>query len=767
MRLVLYTGKGGVGKTTTAAATAARAAELGKRTLVASADAAHSLGDVLELPGARGVGPRPIEVAPGLDAIEIDARVEVGRHWGRIQDFLVELFRHQGLEVVVAEELALLPGAEEITTLLAVEEFVASGTYDLVVVDCAPTDATLRLVTLPDIAHKSLRVLLPLFEALSGVAVPVLREADRRSPARAATSSGTPTTAEPAAAKAARATRAPTTSVRLVVTPERMVIDEARRAWTELALFEVGCDAIVLNRMLPPEGRQGGLVSRVGPGPGANAIARSRSSSRPIRCWWRPLREDEVTGVDALARHGRELFADAEPDALLSRRTPRVRFAARACLRGGAAAARRRPGSSSTSQGRRRAHGDDWACDVASCACRAASPTGPALSAARRPMLEGFEPTPESADARSAEREPGRGPLMRVLLHTGKGGSRQDEPRGGHGPRRRRARPPGLRALDRLGPQPGRRPGATCRRRARGGGAGRDGPGDLAPWWSSTAPGRKIQEWLAALASRATPRRASVDRGAVWSSRGSRSWWPCARCARSRPRASVRRLHRRLRAHRLDAAHAAAAGRAAVLHDRLLPVAEAACHLGCCKPDRRPRSVWAASWRPTRSSRPSSGSIGEVEDVRQILLDDRSDQRATGGEPRPGRGGRDAPVLRLSVVCTVSRPTPSSINRVLPAEATGGYFASTGPERERARARRDRRPPSPYRGSTAPLLSHASRSESTHSGPSLGIALRRRGIPPQLFQSRRRPIQLIERRRPDNTLLSIDLPDGARWKRST
>ena len=111
MRLVLYTGKGGVGKTTTAAATAVVAAQRGRRTLVASADAAHSLGDVLE----RRLSARSrIELAPGLDAIEIDARVETQRHWGRIRDFLVELLAHQGLDAVVAEELALLPGAEEV-----------------------------------------------------------------------------------------------------------------------------------------------------------------------------------------------------------------------------------------------------------------------------------------------------------------------------------------------------------------------------------------------------------------------------------------------------------------------------------------------------------------------------------------------------------------------------------------------------------------------------------------------------------------------------
>ncbi len=320
MRLVLYTGKGGVGKTTTAAATAVRAAERGRRTLVASTDAAHSLGDVLE----RRIGPEPTEVAPRLDALEIDARVEMLRHWGAIRDFLVSLFLYQGIEAVVAEELALLPGAEELTTLLAVEELAESGAYDLIVVDCAPTDSTLRLLTLPDIAHRSLRVLLPLLEAISGIAVPIAR----RLVSVPLPDSSVFGSADDLVNRGLRALQQRLshrdTSVRIVVTPERMVIDEGRRAYTELSLFEVSCDAVVMNRLLPEAAANEAFFrdwSRL-------QEERRREVEQvfaPLPLLAAPLEEDEVIGLGPLSRHAARIFADVEPDAVLCR-APSVRF---------------------------------------------------------------------------------------------------------------------------------------------------------------------------------------------------------------------------------------------------------------------------------------------------------------------------------------------------------------------------------------------------------------------------------------------------------
>jgi arsenite-transporting ATPase len=263
-------------------------------------------------------------VAPGLDAVEIDARVETGRHWGRIRDFLVATFRHQGIDAVVAEELALLPGAEELATLLAVEAFASAGAWDFAVVDCAPTDSTLRLLTLPDVAQRSLRILLPLLQTLSGVAVPLAR----RLVAAPLPDSRVFADADELLNRRLRALQQrvtrPETSVRIVVTPERLVIDEARRAWTELSLFELGCDAVVLNRLLPESA-------------GSEAFFRDRARREaerrreveglfaPLPVLAAPLQDDEATGLERLAAHGRRIFAEVEPDALLCA-SERVRF---------------------------------------------------------------------------------------------------------------------------------------------------------------------------------------------------------------------------------------------------------------------------------------------------------------------------------------------------------------------------------------------------------------------------------------------------------
>jgi arsenite-transporting ATPase len=320
VRLVLYSGKGGVGKTTTAAATAVRAAELGRRTLVISADLAHSLGDVF----GRELGPEPCELAPKLDAVEIDARVEMARYWGSIREYLVELFRYQGIEEVLAEELALLPGAEELASLLALEAFGRRASYDLAVVDCAPTGSTLRLVTLPDMLGNALRMLPNLLRMLSAVVTPVARHLIAMPLPESAVFRDVQRLLNQHARALRRRLASSQTSVRLVVTPERAAIDEAHRAFTELSLFELSCDAVVMNRLLPDAAADEEFFSDW------CHLQRDRRQEvarrfAPLEVIDAPLQEDEVVGLEALSAHARQLFGEREPDAVLSK-APRLRF---------------------------------------------------------------------------------------------------------------------------------------------------------------------------------------------------------------------------------------------------------------------------------------------------------------------------------------------------------------------------------------------------------------------------------------------------------
>ncbi len=250
-RVVLVTGKGGVGKTTTAAATAVRAARSGLRTLVMSTDAAHSLGDALDVDLRTAQTWRETtEVEPSLHALAVGAHTAVEADWQVVRDYLLGVLDAMGVDAVVADELTSLPGAEEVTALAALAHQAESGDWDLVVVDCAPTAETLRLLALPEVLGWHLDRLLPAQRRL----LTVLRPA-----ASAATGVPVPGPEVLLVLRAWRelmvgvrtlltSTRA---SVRVVLTPERVVIAESRRVLTSLSLHGYAVDAVVVNRLLP------------------------------------------------------------------------------------------------------------------------------------------------------------------------------------------------------------------------------------------------------------------------------------------------------------------------------------------------------------------------------------------------------------------------------------------------------------------------------------------------------------------------------------
>lgn len=302
MRLVLFTGKGGVGKTTTASATALRMADRGLKTLLLSTDVAHSLADALATP----LDGEPTEVTAGLWAVQIDTQARLEAAWRDVQRFLIDMLARSGVDPVTADELTMLPGIEEVLALLAVQELATAGDWDALVVDCAPTAETLRLLALPEAlswylqkvfpAHRRLARGMRPFAAVLGRSEVIPPESLFEALLRLNDDLGAVRRmlADPCV-----------TSVRLVLTPESVVVAEARRTYTALALYGYHVDMIVANRVFPAgddQWRQGWARAQRRH---LDAIADS-FAGLPVREL--PYLPAEPVGVDALRGLGDELY---------------------------------------------------------------------------------------------------------------------------------------------------------------------------------------------------------------------------------------------------------------------------------------------------------------------------------------------------------------------------------------------------------------------------------------------------------------------------
>ena len=303
-RLILYVGKGGVGKTTLAAATAIRTATLGHRTLVVSTDLAHSLGDVLNLE----LGDSPRQVADRLYAQEVNVLEEVRRSWGKVQAHLADFLRQEGMPEIQADELAILPGMEEVAALIQIERTGRTGAYDCMVVDAAPTGETIRLLSLPEsfqwyagrISEWRGRLARLAGPLLSSV-LPDLRVVDVMTQLATRVKTLRAALIDPRRS-----------SYRLVLTPDRTVLREAQRAETYLNLFEYPVDAVLVNRLLAPSSSGDSYLDAL--------VARQRRTMHEIRAAFAslplfevPLTADEPVGIDALARLAEGVFADRDP----------------------------------------------------------------------------------------------------------------------------------------------------------------------------------------------------------------------------------------------------------------------------------------------------------------------------------------------------------------------------------------------------------------------------------------------------------------------
>jgi arsenite-transporting ATPase len=246
-RILLFTGKGGVGKTTTAAATALRCADAGLRTIVLSTDPAHSLSDAFDV----DLGPLASPVTEHLWGQQLDAQERMEESWHDIQGWLREVFAWAGVDGLEAEELSVIPGLDEVFALADIKQHAESGDWDVVVVDCAPTAETIRFLSLPDVLSRYMERLFPVGRRVNKLVSPVLSRVTSLPVAGDDVFAATSRFYERLDGVREILMDPARTSVRLVVNPERIVIAEARRTYTYLSLFGYRVDAVVANRLLP------------------------------------------------------------------------------------------------------------------------------------------------------------------------------------------------------------------------------------------------------------------------------------------------------------------------------------------------------------------------------------------------------------------------------------------------------------------------------------------------------------------------------------
>jgi arsenite-transporting ATPase len=314
-RVILFTGKGGVGKTTSAAGTATLAAGRGARTLVLSTDAAHSLGDAFGPEVAGTIGSEPTAVRDHLWVQQVDAQRRFERSWGELQGYLRTVLDAVGVDPITAEELTVIPGAEEVLALLELRAQVLTGSWDVVVVDCAPTAETLRLLALPEalgwymnrvfgVQRRVVRALKPVLSRAAGVPMPedsvfdaVQRlHADLEEVQQILTDK--------------RAT------VRLVLTPETVVVAEARRSLTTLSLYGYRVDGVIANRVFPSadDPVAGGSDWLAGwARTQGDVLEEVRQSFAELPIWVSAYQPGEPVGADLLAEFAAAAYGEDDP----------------------------------------------------------------------------------------------------------------------------------------------------------------------------------------------------------------------------------------------------------------------------------------------------------------------------------------------------------------------------------------------------------------------------------------------------------------------
>ena len=310
-RVLLFTGKGGVGKTTTAAATALRCADAGQRTVVLSTDPAHSLADAFATP----LGHLPVAIVDHLWGQQLDAQERMEEGWHEIQGYLREIFNWAGVDGLEADELSVIPGLDEIFALSDIKAYVESGEWDVVVVDCAPTAETIRFLSLPDILARYMERIFPVGRRVNRVLAPVLSRVTSLPMADDGVFAATSAFYDRLDGVRDILIDPARTSVRLVVNPEAIVIAEARRTYTYLSLFGYRVDAVIANRLLPdavadPWFERWKALH-------VEHVKTIEDSFAPLPVLKVDLAPTELVGVEALRGFGDSIYGDLDAAAIL------------------------------------------------------------------------------------------------------------------------------------------------------------------------------------------------------------------------------------------------------------------------------------------------------------------------------------------------------------------------------------------------------------------------------------------------------------------
>jgi arsenite-transporting ATPase len=319
MRVITFTGKGGVGKTSISAATAVRLSNMGLKTLIMSTDPAHSLSDSFE----QKLNSEPLLVKENLWAIEVNAYDDLKKNWHAVQGYYSRLLTVQGIPPIMADEMTVLPGMEELFSLMRVKRYKEMGKYDALILDTAPTGETLRLLSLPEAMNWGVKLARTVEKfVLKPVARPLSKMSDKFAhvvPSEEVMHSIDSLFEELDGVKEIL-TDPQTASVRLVMNPEKMVIKETMRALTYLNLYGFKVDMVTVNKLLAEDEDSGYLekwkkVQR-------RYLGEIEEAFTPLPIKKVKMYDDEVVGLDALERLAGDVYGDENPAAMMYDETP-------------------------------------------------------------------------------------------------------------------------------------------------------------------------------------------------------------------------------------------------------------------------------------------------------------------------------------------------------------------------------------------------------------------------------------------------------------